>query len=84
VGCFLVTQASVGWSGGLRMILHWAIFVVTAWALAVAFFAMGPGMATMVWLPTLRTISAALAAKGVVNERGMTFAAKSISAMLAG
>ena len=31
----------------------------------------------------LRAISAALAAKGVVNERGMPFNAKSISAMLA-
>ena len=33
---------------------------------------------------SLRAISAALAAKGVVNERGMPFNAKSISAMLAG
>ena len=33
---------------------------------------------------SLRAISAPLAAKGVLNEHGMPFNAKSISAMLAG
>jgi cytochrome b561 len=33
-------------------LFHWLTVAILIWELSIAFFAMGPGIATMVWLPT--------------------------------